>query len=99
MNGNILLVETLDLIKYVMEKGITTFDHADIYGSYTCEALFGEALALEPSMREKMEIVTKCESYFNPQTVQAINRIIIIQVNLILLPLLSNHSKIFRLIT
>ncbi|MGM0846330.1 MAG: aldo/keto reductase [Bacillota bacterium] len=52
--------ETLKLIEEVIETGITTFDHADIYGSYTCEDLFGEALALKPSLREKMEIVTKC---------------------------------------
>ncbi|MGV2621074.1 UNVERIFIED_CONTAM: aldo/keto reductase family oxidoreductase [Halobacillus marinus] len=52
--------ETLELMEYNLDLGITTFDHADIYGSYTCEALFGEALALKPSLREKMEIVTKC---------------------------------------
>lgn len=52
--------ETLSIIEYCLELGITTFDHADIYGSYTCEALFGEALDLKPSLREKMEIVTKC---------------------------------------
>jgi predicted oxidoreductase len=52
--------ETLNLIQKVLDTGITTFDHADIYGSYTCEALFGEALRLKPSLREKMEIVTKC---------------------------------------
>ncbi|ARK29005.1 aldo/keto reductase [Halalkalibacter krulwichiae] len=56
--------ETLDLIKFGLEQGITTFDHADIYGAYTCESLFGEALALEPSLREKMEIVTKCGIVF-----------------------------------
>lgn len=52
--------DTLSLIQYNIENGITTFDHADIYGSYTCEALFGEALNVQPSIREKMEIVTKC---------------------------------------
>jgi predicted oxidoreductase len=52
--------ELLDLIHASLEVGITTFDHADIYGSYTCEALFGRALALEPSLREQMQIVTKC---------------------------------------
>ncbi|MBM7648584.1 putative oxidoreductase [Bacillus ectoiniformans] len=51
--------QTLDLIEHCLDQGITTFDHADIYGSYTCEALFGEALALKPELREKMEIVTK----------------------------------------
>jgi len=51
----------LDLMQFCMEEqGITTFDHADIYGDYTCEALFGEALALQPSLRSKMQIVTKC---------------------------------------
>ncbi|MGG3914823.1 aldo/keto reductase [Rossellomorea vietnamensis] len=52
--------DTLSLIQHNIENGITTFDHADIYGSYTCETLFGEALALQSSLREKMEIVTKC---------------------------------------
>ncbi|MFC7439799.1 aldo/keto reductase [Laceyella putida] len=52
--------ETLALIEFCLDKGITTFDHADIYGNYTCESLFGEALALKPSLRQKMELVTKC---------------------------------------
>ncbi len=43
--------------------GITTIDHADIYGS---EAPFGEALALAPSLRDKMEIVTKCGIILSP---------------------------------
>ncbi|MBI5691301.1 MAG: aldo/keto reductase [Verrucomicrobia bacterium] len=43
-----------------LEAGITTFDHADIYGQYTCEGLFGRALAEAPALRERMEIVTKC---------------------------------------
>jgi len=47
----------LSFIEQALELGITTVDHADIYGS---EAPFGEALALAPSLREKMEIVTKC---------------------------------------
>ncbi|MCA9866649.1 MAG: aldo/keto reductase [Anaerolineae bacterium] len=43
-----------------LDLGITTFDHADIYGSYTCEELFGRALAAEPSLRNRIELVTKC---------------------------------------
>jgi predicted oxidoreductase len=43
-----------------LEAGITTFDHADIYGGYTCERLFGKALAEAPELRDQMEIVTKC---------------------------------------
>jgi predicted oxidoreductase len=43
-----------------LENGITTFDHADIYGLYTCEGIFGRALAESPGLRDRMEIVTKC---------------------------------------
>jgi predicted oxidoreductase len=43
-----------------LENGITTFDHADIYGLYTCEGIFGRALAEAPALRSQMEIVTKC---------------------------------------
>jgi len=47
-------------IEKALELGFTTFDHADIYGSYTCEEMFGKALAEKPSLRDKMEIVSKC---------------------------------------
>jgi predicted oxidoreductase len=53
-------VQLLDLIHASLELGITTFDHADIYGDYACEQLFGRALRREPSLREGMQIVTKC---------------------------------------
>lgn len=47
-------------IDAALEAGISTFDHADIYGDYRCEGLFGKALAESPALREKLEIVTKC---------------------------------------
>ncbi|CAH8238387.1 aldo/keto reductase [Vibrio aestuarianus] len=53
--------QRLTFLKQHLELGITTVDHADIYGNYQCETLFGEALALEPSLREQMQIVTKCD--------------------------------------
>jgi predicted oxidoreductase len=43
-----------------LDVGITSFDHADIYGDYTCERLFGAALALEPFIKNKIQIITKC---------------------------------------
>ncbi len=52
--------QLLDLIHTSLEVGITTFDHADIYGDYACEELFGRALLQNPSLREEMQIVTKC---------------------------------------
>ncbi|MCX2793067.1 aldo/keto reductase [Vibrio sp. Sgm 5] len=53
--------ERLSFLKQHIELGITTVDHADIYGNYECEALFGEALALEKSVRQQIQIVTKCD--------------------------------------
>ncbi len=53
--------ERLAFAKQHVELGITTVDHADIYGNHQCEAAFGEALALEPSFREQLQIVTKCD--------------------------------------
>jgi predicted oxidoreductase len=52
--------ERLRWIEQCIELGVTTFDHADIYGGYTVEQLFGEALALSPGLRAKMQLVTKC---------------------------------------
>lgn len=42
-----------------LDQGITTMDHADIYGGYAGEALFGGALR-DSGLRERIEIVTKC---------------------------------------
>lgn len=52
--------QRLAWIAQCIELGITSFDHADIYGGYTVEALFGEALAAAPGLRERMQIVGKC---------------------------------------
>lgn len=47
-------------IEQALELGITTFDHADIYGDYRAEALFGEALKQSPGLRSRMQLVSKC---------------------------------------
>ncbi|MCD0417695.1 aldo/keto reductase [Rubrivivax sp. JA1024] len=47
-------------IERTLELGITTFDHADIYGGYRVEALFGEALAAAPGLRQRLRLVSKC---------------------------------------
>ena len=42
---------------------ILTVDCADIYGGgegHVCEVAFGSALALKPSLRSSMQLVTKC---------------------------------------
>lgn len=48
------------LIEGCVTQGITTFDHADIYGEYTCEELFGSALADSGVDRTAIQLVTKC---------------------------------------
>lgn len=47
-------------IEECISLGVTTFDHADIYGDYECETIFGQMLARHPELRSKMELVTKC---------------------------------------
>ncbi|NOC45535.1 MULTISPECIES: aldo/keto reductase family oxidoreductase [unclassified Ruegeria] len=48
-------------IQTCLDQGITTFDQADIYGGYQAEAVLGAALRANPNLRQKMEIVTKCD--------------------------------------
>lgn len=43
-----------------LELGITTIDHADIYGDYTCEGLFGAVLKAEPRLRDHLQLISKC---------------------------------------
>jgi len=49
--------EVLSLIHSCIDLGITTFDHADIYGDYTCEKLFGTALGKESQLRSRMQLI------------------------------------------
>jgi len=60
MDWNMSARELVSFIEQHLDLGITTVDHADIYGGYQCEAAFGEALKLAPQLRNRMEIVTKC---------------------------------------
>jgi predicted oxidoreductase len=60
MSWDLNAVALLDLIYAALDLGITTFDHADIYGDYCCEEHFGRALAREPGLRKRLQLVTKC---------------------------------------
>ncbi|WP_026317134.1 aldo/keto reductase [Ahrensia kielensis] len=48
-------------VEACLDQGITTFDHADIYGGYVCEELFGNALKGRSDLKSKMQIITKCD--------------------------------------
>jgi predicted oxidoreductase len=57
---NLTTKEMENLIQLCIENKITTFDHADIYGSYTTEADFGKAFHNSKISREKLQLITKC---------------------------------------
>jgi predicted oxidoreductase len=48
------------IINLCLELDINTFDHADIYGSYQCEELFGKAISKKSFKREDLVLFTKC---------------------------------------
>lgn len=51
--------ERLAWIESCLELGITSIDHADIYGNYEVQPLFGQALALKPSVRHRIQLISK----------------------------------------
>ena len=53
--------ETLNFLKAHLDLGVSLVDHADIYGDYRCEQLFGNALSLQPAIRQQLHVVTKCD--------------------------------------
>lgn len=52
-----------------MAVGITFYDHADIYGGGTCEAVFKDCLAAVPGSRERIFIATKAAIRFDSGSV------------------------------
>ncbi|NDJ00015.1 aldo/keto reductase [Flavobacterium sp. LaA7.5] len=52
--------EMTALLFSCLEYGITTFDHADIYGGYTTETEFGAAFAESGINREQIQLISKC---------------------------------------
>lgn len=48
------------LIETAMTENLTTFDHADIYGDYTTEKLFGDAFSNMKIDRNTIQLISKC---------------------------------------
>ena len=44
-----------------LAQGIPSMDQADIYGGYEAEAVLGAALKAAPALKDRIEIVTKCD--------------------------------------
>lgn len=52
--------EVQKLIETSLEVGFSTFDHADLYGDYTTEKLFGDAFSQMNINREEVQLISKC---------------------------------------
>jgi predicted oxidoreductase len=58
--NNLSKNEASRLINTALEEGINFFDHADIYGGGRSEEVFADAIDMNPTIREKFIIQTKC---------------------------------------
>lgn len=52
--------EASRVVHTALDQGITLFDHADIYGRGKSEEIFGQVLAENKGIRERIRIQTKC---------------------------------------
>ncbi|QLE79543.1 oxidoreductase [Francisella sp. Scap27] len=52
--------QIVELVEKAIDLDITTLDHADIYGEYKCEKIYGKALKNHSHLRDKVQIVSKC---------------------------------------
>src|SRR5439155_3750562 len=57
--------EMISLIRTAVERGVTFFDTAEVYGPFTNEELVGEALA---PLRKQVAIATKFGFELDPNT-------------------------------
>lgn len=62
--------EIIEMIEHTLSAGITTFDHADIYGDYTTEADFGAAFAASGIARDSIQLISKCGIQYAAETRQ-----------------------------
>lgn len=62
---NLPVDDVAKLVYKSLDCGITTFDHADIYGDHQNEEIFGNVLGRDSSLRNRMELVTKCGIKFS----------------------------------
>ena len=60
-NGNDISEKKMEsIVNLCLELGINGFDHADTYGSYTCEEIFGAIIKRNSIKRENIVLFTKC---------------------------------------
>lgn len=54
------LQERTNFVQTCVDLGLSCFDHADIYGSYQNELLFGKILKASPILKAQTQHITKC---------------------------------------
>jgi predicted oxidoreductase len=59
-NGDLSQNKMETIVNLCLELGINTFDHADIYGDYECEELFGQVIKNKLIKRDELVLFTKC---------------------------------------
>lgn len=52
--------EAEQFVQTALDLGANFFDHADIYGSGTCEEIFADAIGMNDDIREKIILQSKC---------------------------------------
>ena len=60
MSWNMSAADIVARIEACLALGISTHDHADIYGAYQVEPSFGAALKTAPALRDKIQLISKC---------------------------------------
>lgn len=65
--ANFSVSQTRKMIEICLEENFYTFDHADIYGGYTTEELFGKAFSEMKVEREKIHLISKCGIKMNSE--------------------------------
>lgn len=58
--NSVSLEKAEELINTALDLDINFFDHADIYGGGECEEIFAKAIGMNPSVREKIILQSKC---------------------------------------
>jgi len=58
--ANFTTYDYRQMIDQCLSIGVNSFDHADIYGDYTTEEEFGEALKEDKTLRPQMKLINKC---------------------------------------
>ncbi len=47
-------------VRTAVDAGANFFDHADVYGDGQCESIFADAIGMNPTIREKLILQSKC---------------------------------------